>query len=69
MIAIAKKKASYEAKVVENSENHLRRRFRLVSMGRELRRAAAGHEPADWEVLDSAGKIEALVQVKASRHM
>jgi hypothetical protein len=61
-----KKKPSYGIRAEKHADEHLKKRFKVVSMDRSLKRAPASHGPADWEVVDSSGKIIALVQVKSS---
>jgi Holliday junction resolvase len=62
------KKTSYGIKAEKGAEEYLKKRFKVVSMGRTLQRAPASHGPADWEVIDSNGKIIALIQVKSSKY-
>ena len=63
-----KKKTSYGIRAEKKAEDYLKKRFKVVSMGRTLQRAPASHGPADWEVIDSNGKIIALIQVKSSKY-
>lgn len=51
---------------VNKAEGYLKKRFKVASMGRTLRKASEEHFPADWEVADLTGKIMALIQVKSS---
>jgi Holliday junction resolvase-like predicted endonuclease len=63
-----KKRSSYGIRAEKNAEDYLKKRFKTVSMNRTLKRAPASHGPADWEVLESTGKIVALIQVKSSKY-
>jgi len=63
-----KKRSSYGMRAEKNAEDYLKKRFKVVSMDRTLRRSPASHGPADWEVLNSTGKITALIQVKSSKY-
>ncbi|MCL7390052.1 MAG: hypothetical protein LZ173_09020 [Thaumarchaeota archaeon] len=66
-----KPRTTYGIKAEKKAEKYLRKRFKVVSKNRTLQRAPASHGPADWEVIDSDGKIIAiiaLIQVKASRY-
>lgn len=63
-----KRKTGYGIRAEKKAEDYLKRRFRVVSMGRTLRRAPASHGPADWEVVNPTGKITALIQVKSSKY-
>lgn len=63
-----KKKSSYGIRAEKRADDYLKKRFKVVSMDRTLRRAPASHGPADWEVIDPTGKIIALVQVKSSKY-
>jgi Holliday junction resolvase-like predicted endonuclease len=62
-----KKKPSYGIRAEKHADDHLKKRFSVASKERTLRRAPASHGPADWEVVESTGKIIALVQVKSSK--
>jgi hypothetical protein len=63
-----KKKTSYGIRAEKHADDYLKKRFKVVSLGRTLRRAPASHGPADWEVVESTGKIIALIQVKSSKY-
>ncbi len=62
----SKKRPSYGIRAEKHADDYLKKLFKVVSMGRTLKRAPASHGPADWEVVDSAGKIIALIQIKSS---
>ena len=62
------KRSDYGIRAEKKAEEHLKKRFKVASTGRKLKRSPASHGPADWEVIDpKSGKIVALIQVKASR--
>jgi Holliday junction resolvase-like predicted endonuclease len=62
-----KKKSSYGIKAEIKAEDHLKRRFKTTATNRTLKRSPASHGPADWEVIDTTGKLVALIQVKSSK--
>jgi len=62
-----KKKPSYGIRAEKHADDYLKKRFKVVSLNRTLRRAPASHGPADWEVIEPTGKIIALIQVKSSK--
>jgi hypothetical protein len=52
-----KNRSGYGYRAEKRADGYLKKRFRVVAMKRKLRRAPASHGPADWEVVDSTGKI------------